>query len=1018
MRSRRSAALLLLVPVLLIAAWWIASDPGAGVDLPEVQAPADARSHGPTADPAAAAEMGAEALTDTEVAATPGRVEAKAGLALVGRVFDSKGAPVVGALVSCRADVDYRSLGRAGVADMAEAMERLQNARRDAPETTTAADGSFRLRAPVDDGKLRLRVHARGYLELQREVPRPTEADVEVGTFELDRGAVLAGRVVDSSGQPVARAAVRAVSSDTVSWFDEMEFDRGAITGGERRDETDARGRFELAHARPGSFTLRVSHAEHPPQALEPREIGPGEEIDDLLVVLAPGGEIQGRVSGAPAGEKIKVYARHRRKAEGQGESSSPFGLLSFDAGDVVEGLGIGLGNRSVELADDGTFTLRGLDVAKSYLVWAVQSGSGFVRVSACTDSREVPAGTRGVELRYAPGVSVAFAVVDAATGKALTELRVDPGLSGGGGLLGLMSQARGPSKDFEDYPGGMVTIANLRPKKKQKLDLGLEALGYAPLRREGIELPVSGTLELGTLRLTRAPLLRVHVTAGDSGRPIVGARVQIRVVSAEPASGTRGSISFSRTVSVGASSPAGGGYMFSSLGDHRRRGETDAEGWCVLNSFPGETVTIVVDSDDHAQHHSDAQALPAKGDHEYAVGMVRGGLVDVLVLDADNRPVAEASVRQVGPDKNASTKRSDVRGVARFEHLLPGQHRFKLQGGGAGNGMQVRAQVEFAGVESAPEPGWEEVVVIDGEAAELTLTKPLMGMLSGMVRENGLPLARARVTFAAGSGAAEDLAQARMAELSQRMQSVFGGASANGRADGEGHYELKDLPAGEHRLRVSHPDRAMTSTVPVLVREGEQTFDIDLTTTILSGRVLGPDGQPIDRATVWAVPDGTPDLPRGLWAFGGAPGGNADGQVKTNADGRYELRGVRPNEDLVVRARADGFAEAASAKVHAQPGQTAADVDVALSPAGRVSVRITGDAPPFAMVNATFRGPTPSEETIAPVMTMLRGGKATLEGLHPGRWQIAVSGMGDNEKLSDEVDVVAGETAKVEFAK
>ena len=50
--------------------------------------------------------------------------------------------------------------------------------------------------------------------------------------------------------------------------------------------------------------------------------------------------------------------------------------------------------------------------------------------------------------------------------------------------------------------------------------------------------------------------------------------------------------------------------------------------------------------------------------------------------------------------------------------------------------------------------------------------------------------------------------------------------------------------------------------------------------------------------------------------------------------------------------------------------------------------------------------------------MKMLRGGKVTLEGLRPGLWTIAVSGMGESEKLSEEVEVVAGKRAEVEFLK
>ena len=118
-----------------------------------------------------------------------------------------------------------------------------------------------------------------------------------------------------------------------------------------------------------------------------------------------------------------------------------------------------------------------------------------------------------GIELAYDPGIAVTFQVVDADTGAALTELRVGTQMVGGSGFAAMFSGAMGRNAKFESYPNGIVEVPNLRPKKKQKLTLRLEALGYAPHKQEGIELPMRGSLDLGTIRLKPAPIVEVVVT-------------------------------------------------------------------------------------------------------------------------------------------------------------------------------------------------------------------------------------------------------------------------------------------------------------------------------------------------------------------------------------------------------------------------------------------------------------------------------------------------------------------------
>jgi len=71
----------------------------------------------------------------------------------------------------------------------------------------------------------------------------------------------------------------------------------------------------------------------------------------------------------------------------------------------------------------------------------------------------------------------------------------------------------------------------------------------------------------------------------------------------------------------------------------------------------------------------------------------------------------------------------------------------------------------------------------------------------------------------------------------------------------------------------------------------------------------------------VWVAPQVASDLPAGLWDLDATMGSNTGMQVETEGAGRYELHGVRPNEDLVVHARASGFAKSKSDPVRALSG-------------------------------------------------------------------------------------------------
>ena len=118
------------------------------------------------------------------------------------------------------------------------------------------------------------------------------------------------------------------------------------------------------------------------------------------------------------------------------------------------------------------------------------------------------------------------------------------------------------------------------------------------------------------------------------------------------------------------------------------------------------------------------------------------------------------------------------------------------------------------------------------------------------VVRENGLPLAGARITFLKGSdsGAGGELAE---------MMADFGGGGGgrSARAGDDGSYVLRDLPEGSHRLRITASGRTMPSIVAVELRSAENVFDIDLDVASVRGSVRDADGKPLNGAWVRISP-------------------------------------------------------------------------------------------------------------------------------------------------------------------
>jgi hypothetical protein len=252
------------------------------------------------------------------------------------------------------------------------------------------------------------------------------------------------------------------------------------------------------------------------------------------------------------------------------------------------------------------------------------------------------------------------------------------------------------------------------------------------------------------------------------------------------------------------------------------------------------------------------------------------------------------------------------------------------------------------------------------------------------------------------------------------------GGRGRSARSGDDGSYELRDLSAGSHRLRVTSSDRAMPAVITVTLATGENVYDVDLDVAIVSGVVRDPEGKPVSGASINVVPirdraAGQADdvaaavdqaMPGGLEMLGGGRGRS----VKTGDDGAFELRGLQTGVRLQVRASAKGFAAVLSEPFQLAPGGVRSGVDLQLLASGRIRVTMV-DSVAFASARAQLLDAAGDVVPgVPPVMQILRRGAGTLDGLRPGRWRVEILLPGGDPREPRTIDVIAGETATAAF--
>ncbi|MBK6942910.1 MAG: carboxypeptidase regulatory-like domain-containing protein [Planctomycetes bacterium] len=943
----------------------------------------------PTQDPTVR-----EAVATDSTPASPTDPTAAAGPShsITGRVVDEAGRPVAGA------DVEALAFGIGRIGKGAS--------------TTTDPSGKFTL-VYKGDSDLTDRLRVRGKQHADAFVTLGSKGgDSDVGTIVVESGGSVMGRVLDKSGNPVAKATVSAYVKDRKSGGSDGLFVLGDLDQARTRTATtDPSGAWRIDGLPAGQVSVNADADGYAPETVRDVQIEKLKVTPDLVLNLDKGLSISGVVldaSGRPlAGADVSV---------------------SREVIDLTEGgMGATFGRDLVRKTDaNGRFAMEGLrDEGYTVNVRA----PGFVDRSV----ERVVAGTADMRVSMKASGVVFGVVTDAVTKKPVTNYEVEPtnsmfgfGVMRGNALRVLHGAEAARIAGVAEEPG-LFAIGDLTT---ESMTLGVKADGYAPMTMSGIATP-SG--QKSRMDFTLTPEITVSgIVRAPDGTPVEGAIVTIERVSDDEG---------------GFALPGGGRAR---VARRSIRIEDDGSGPTVVNDSPPRTATTDAkgeytirglaagDHSIHATHatHAGSERKPvALEDGDQLDGLDlslrAGGALEGIAYDQYGKPLANANVALSAPDQGGvnfggasiqsfgsygderASATSDEDGHYAMSGILPGDYVVRVSkprsavGGGA-----VFIAVAGGGDSDAGVP----VTIREGETVAQDVSLPPTGDVVGTVTESGRPVANARVTLSRGG---EGL--------------PFGEPSAT--TDADGKYDIRDVKPGGYSLVVKAPKSAVPHKTKVRVDPKRETTEhVKLPSGAIRGRIVEEDtNKPLEGIVVDVRPaksgegDESDTEVREVRMIamvsndGGATTmkfGNETENVVTDSDGYYEVRFLAPGE-YRMEIRGGGIMKMGKDRVLVPEGGAAEGIDFRAARGATLSV--TADLGPSTESEEDGNGPMMFvETTVSPVddpgsedtQAEIGSRPTTFEGLKPGQYSVRVK-VG-NKKGEVVVSIESGERKTV----
>ncbi|MBZ5589249.1 MAG: carboxypeptidase regulatory-like domain-containing protein [Acidobacteriia bacterium] len=724
----------------------------------------------------------------------------------------------------------------------------------------------------------------------------------------------MTGVVKGGNDQPIAGAAVVLAQAFML---------RGAGAGGrgsallgmagggapERgSDTTGGDGKFAVRGVAPGEYVLTVKRSGFATERVDPVKVPKSGAPAPLVVTLAPGATISGR-----------VVRRSGSGAEGFLVRATSPGLPRFDAAATTD----------QATGPDGMFSLDGLKPGQSYdlqLLGPVGLGEG---------KHGVVAPAPNVVLTAAGPGRITGRALDAADGHPIAQFQVSYEAARGvgafrggprGGALGAGGGAAGAAGQPVDVESGDGTFA-LDDVPAGTWSVVVTAKGYQPGRTAGVEVAEGETDDGVEVRLAAGTTVKGHVVDGTSGAPVVNASVSID--SAGAARG-RGPI------------PA-----------EMRSGDitTDADGRFEIEGVATGKQPLHVTHPDYA----DATQIVQVADEGAVVEvrMTQGGVLAGTVASDTGQPVPGANVALnqagsggfgFGGGAGAQMNVTDTAGQFRFDHLGAGRYTVTaslgshtsspvevvLQAGQSQQDLvlQLQVGVTIQGTVSGLPTTMVTGMTVGANGPDSYVQSMRLGADGAFEFDNvplGVVTLRGTATDPTGStrsttkqvttSADQPVLTVELAfdtgfSLSGRVTQagqpvggamVFaslqggGGRQASATTDDDGSYRLNDLQEGTYAVNAMSA-QAGASRRQTVALDSDQTLDIVFPSAKIAGQVVDADSKmPLANASVTIRPQDP-----------NATGGVGQRPATTDTSGQFSFTGLDEATYTLSTSRAD----------------------------------------------------------------------------------------------------------------
>ena len=697
----------------------------------------------------------------------------------------------------------------------------------------SAPDGTFVLRVDADTS-IQIQGQKKGY-------PSATSATMRLGPGERKSGVALTipsgievtGRITDRDERPVSGVLVAPLAAADSRGGDAAMVRRLVFSG--VRDGADD---HIVRSAPDGTFTVRLKEGTYDLNfkregfaAKTIRAYQVTKAPAPVEVVLDPGVEVRGRVVRNGVGvEGVTIWG--------------------FGGPDTINS----------ETGSDGSFVLADLTPGEMQVNFS--KNDEFIQVmrritvpSPDEIVVEIPAGGR-----------VIGRVVDKTTKQPVTTFEAGVSPNRGGGMVVMMTPPQ--TRPFTSESGSFV-LDNVPPGTTT---VAVRAPGYTMARVPNITVEEGKATQEVEVALDRGVRVKGKVT-GPDGAPVSGAQVRIDFM-------------------------AGGRIMRSTFNDEQA--VTDVSGEFTFESMePGErTFNVTKSGLVGTQKTVDLKGAETRVDLQLSTGIRVTG----TVVSESGGPVADADVNAysgAGGGMSARNAKTDAGGNFVLEGVAPGRYNFNATKSGQAPGLlkdfdvsagtPVRIVMKTGGTitgrilglspdelqqvqVSAQSPnGWASGVVdatgnyrIEGAP---TGTVRLMARSGGSMGISGRQSDQKSVEVAAGASVQQDLEFRTGTSVKGRVTRdgrpvsdtmvMFAPRNAEAQTyarvqtDRDGYYEATGLDDATYNVSVVDLQRGGSYSATYEMRGGG-TFDIDMRTTSLRGRVVdASNGSPVSEATV-----------------------------------------------------------------------------------------------------------------------------------------------------------------------